>query len=60
MGGLVVAHFQVYLLIDRGVKKPVSGESSVTASRYNLVCGLNLRLEKAAASMFGVEGRCVW
>jgi hypothetical protein len=40
MGGLVVAHFQTYFQIEQRVKKAVSGESTVVASRYNLVCGL--------------------
>src|SRR6202047_3280136 len=53
MGGLVVAHFQAYLRIERRVKKAVLGESSVVASRYNLVCGLR----KAVASMLDVKDR---
>jgi hypothetical protein len=40
MGGLVVAHFVVYLRIERRVKKGISVESSVAASRYNLVGGV--------------------
>jgi len=40
MGGLVVAHFLVYLRIERRVKKGVLVESSVVASRYNLVGGV--------------------
>jgi hypothetical protein len=39
MGGLVVAHFQAYWQSERRVKKLVTGESGVAASRYNLVCG---------------------
>jgi hypothetical protein len=36
----------VYLRIERGVKKAVSGESIVVASRYNLVCGLRKLLSR--------------
>jgi hypothetical protein len=40
VGGLVVAHFFVYLQIERRVKKDFLVESSVAASRYNLDGGV--------------------